>query len=59
MDPDELVFFANWQCQAGAAVHCHLADREERRRLAAYLHSLQTQIILRARFYESVERVGI
>ena len=57
MDADDLIFFANWQCQAGAAVHRATQDAGERRRLAAYLHDLQGQIIEARRFYREVEQV--
>ena len=58
VDADELVFFANWQCQAGAAVHCASRDPGERRHLAANLQDLQQQIIEGRRFFREVEQVG-
>lgn len=41
VDQDEIVFFANWQCAAGGALHRHSTDAEERAWVAGYLAELQ------------------
>ncbi|PRW60046.1 hypothetical protein C2E21_1401 [Chlorella sorokiniana] len=54
VDQEELVFFANWQLQAAAAVHRHAAgDPDLRRGLAAYLRELQNDVI-ESRFFADV-----
>lgn len=45
VDAEELAFFANWQLQAAAAVHHHIADADRRRWLAGYLRELQEDVI--------------
>ena len=56
VDPDERVFFANWQMQGGGTLHCHSTDPGERAWAAAYLHELQADIVA-SRFYDDVKQV--
>ncbi|KAL4458288.1 hypothetical protein ABPG75_013153 [Micractinium tetrahymenae] len=55
VDPDELVFFANWQCAAGGTLHCLSGDAGERAWVAAYLAELQDDILDSA-FYDQVKQ---
>ena len=57
VEAEERAFFANWQCQAGAAVHRQLPPGRERRQLAAYMHGLQGGII-GSGYYQDVREVG-
>ncbi|KAL4423128.1 hypothetical protein ABPG77_004811 [Micractinium sp. CCAP 211/92] len=54
VDQDEIVFFANWQCAAGGALHRHSTDAEERAWVAGYLAELQDDIV-ESTFYEQVK----
>eukprot|EP00887_Chlorella_sp_A99_P000542 scaffold17.g542.t1 len=53
VDPDELVFFANWQSQASRLLAQQTADPQQRAAMCAYVHGLQ-DAIQHHRFYEAV-----
>lgn len=56
MEPHELVFFANWQAAAAAAVHARSGDPAQRAWAAAYAAELQGDVIASG-FYAQVAAV--
>jgi hypothetical protein len=54
---NELVFFANWQSQAGRLLARHSTDPKAAGHVAAYLYHLHDTILDKLKLYEAVKKV--